>query len=416
MLTLLYIGLFAFFIPKIRFFRDSGLSTPLLLFVFILKVIAGVLYGWIHVRYYGGDTLTYIAHSRLIYESFFENPLYFLRLTLGPNGGPEPEHLKHILAPLAWSDGRAYMMLRINAFIHFFSGGSYNVHVVFWCFFSLFGLVGIYRTLIPYFQAYKNRLLLGIFFVPSVLFWGSGVNKGGITLLAMGMLLFHFQQYLAGKQRLKRLFWGSIFAALLFMVRPYVALLLLPALAIWSFNWQQTNYLGWRFIGGYGLFWIIVVGLNALSAHIELFAPFAVLERLVFIQHYYVLESNGYGDFPMPLLEPNWWSFIQGIPQAGINTIFRPTLWEGTTLPRMVAAIETLSLLFLTIACLLFSNTQKFTQQQACILYFCLFFTITFLLFVGLLIDNCGSIVRYRMVILPFWVSGMLFLVEVKEL
>ena len=47
-----YLVLFSWIVTRIKFFRNSGLTPAQLVIVFLLKVIAGIIYGWIGV-YYG---------------------------------------------------------------------------------------------------------------------------------------------------------------------------------------------------------------------------------------------------------------------------------------------------------------------------------------------------------------------------
>jgi len=47
-----YLVLFSWLIIKVPFFKKSGLTPAQLIIIFLLKVIAGIFYGWIGV-YYG---------------------------------------------------------------------------------------------------------------------------------------------------------------------------------------------------------------------------------------------------------------------------------------------------------------------------------------------------------------------------
>ena len=47
-----YLVLFAWLVTKVKFFTRAGLTNPQLIIIFLLKVMAGILYGWIGI-YYG---------------------------------------------------------------------------------------------------------------------------------------------------------------------------------------------------------------------------------------------------------------------------------------------------------------------------------------------------------------------------
>ncbi|RYD94767.1 MAG: hypothetical protein EOP50_09030, partial [Sphingobacteriales bacterium] len=51
LLFLIYLLLFMWLLRKISFFRNSGLSQTQVQIVFLLKVFAGILYGWVGIYY-----------------------------------------------------------------------------------------------------------------------------------------------------------------------------------------------------------------------------------------------------------------------------------------------------------------------------------------------------------------------------
>jgi hypothetical protein len=52
LLFVVYLIFFSWLVTKIRFFTATGLSKPQLIIIFLLKVIAGIFYGWMG-QYYG---------------------------------------------------------------------------------------------------------------------------------------------------------------------------------------------------------------------------------------------------------------------------------------------------------------------------------------------------------------------------
>ena len=77
-----YLILFAWLVTKIKFFKNSGLSNSQLIILFLLKVMAGIFYGWIGI-YYGQmaqmiDTWAYHQVSLQEYHLLTTHPLQFL--------------------------------------------------------------------------------------------------------------------------------------------------------------------------------------------------------------------------------------------------------------------------------------------------------------------------------------------------
>src|SRR5829696_5160044 len=76
-----YLVLFAWLVTKVKFFKNSGLTSSQLVILFLLKVMAGIFYGWIGV-YYGQmaqmiDTWAYHYESLQQYQLLKTDPVEF---------------------------------------------------------------------------------------------------------------------------------------------------------------------------------------------------------------------------------------------------------------------------------------------------------------------------------------------------
>ena len=89
LLFVAYLVLFAWLVTKVKFFTRSGLSEPQLIIIFLLKVMAGIFYGWIGL-YYGKlaqmvDTWAFHYSSIQEYHLLYSNPHeYFTNLFRDP--------------------------------------------------------------------------------------------------------------------------------------------------------------------------------------------------------------------------------------------------------------------------------------------------------------------------------------------
>jgi hypothetical protein len=158
-----YLVLFAWFVTKTKFFLDSGLSKPQLIILFLLKVIAGVFYGWVGV-YYGGlaqmlDTWGYHYHGLIEYRLLLDNPReYFTNLFHNPyeNGfenffGSSDSY---------WNDLKGNVIIKFVSIFHIFSFGNYYINVIFYSYISLFGPIAFYRVMTDLFPGRKLIILL----------------------------------------------------------------------------------------------------------------------------------------------------------------------------------------------------------------------------------------------------------------
>jgi hypothetical protein len=74
-----YLCLFAWLITRLGFFQKSGLTNAQLVILFLLKVMAGIFYGWIGIYYgqfaYMYDTWGYHYLSVEEYKLLFHKPI-----------------------------------------------------------------------------------------------------------------------------------------------------------------------------------------------------------------------------------------------------------------------------------------------------------------------------------------------------
>ncbi len=236
-LAIIYASIFIFLIRRLSFFQIEGISRNALSTAFIVKIIFGMLF-WAVYRYYSryqhyADAFLYFDDGKAIYQALFESPLDYLKILLGSD---DPALRHYIVHTGQWDRmfnqglyNETRTVIRFNAIADVFSFGNYHVHTVFMCFLSFFGLTGIYKTFTIYLADKKKELFIAVFFLPSVLFWGSGVLKEGLILWTMGMLLYHFHKLITEKYSFYHMAMILVFTWLLAITKIYLLLMLIPA-------------------------------------------------------------------------------------------------------------------------------------------------------------------------------------------
>jgi len=195
LLSLGYLIFFIWIIGRWKFFSVENIPVRWIALVFVLKVLCGICLEAIYTYYYSlgrnADIFKYFDDSAVLYNSIFSNPKHFFQLLLGIHSSPD--YLQPYYQKMQWwqasfnelffNDART--MIRLNALMRFLSFGYYNVHVVFFNFLSLAGLTALYKVFsksendIPAHRKslFCRLLFAGVFLLPSVLLWGSGVLK-----------------------------------------------------------------------------------------------------------------------------------------------------------------------------------------------------------------------------------------------
>lgn len=403
LLFVIFLVIFSWLVTRTAFFRFSGLSNPQLIIVFLLKVMAGIFYGWIGL-YYGSlaqmqDTWSFHyasqAETRLLYEAPYT---YFTNLFQDPYHDGMAKFFG--TTDSYWNDLKGNIFIKTLSVFNILSGGFYYVNVIFYAFLTLFGVVAIYRVMNDAFPGKKIQILLATFLLPSFLYWGSGLHKEG--LLFTGMAIVIYCVYFGLKEKrfgLKRILASLLGLLMILALRNFVIVMLLPALLAWIIAARRPRH-SFRVFGLlYILFIIGFFTLRYLDSRLDF--PQAVVDRQ---EEFRKLEGSS--TIPIRQLHPTAISFLKNSPQAINISSIRPYPSDVRHILSLAAAIEIDFYLLLFLGLLLW-RANGLEHHGRVLIYFCVFFAMTMLMAIGFSVNNLGAIVRYRSVVMPLLVIPM---------
>ncbi len=391
-----YLIFFCWLVTKTKFFLNAGFTKSQLIILFLLKVIAGIFYGWVGIYYAGTaqmvDTWNYHYQSIDEYNLLGTNPTeYFTNLF---QNNYEKGYLDFFGSKDSyWNDLKANFFTKLLSVFNIFSFGYYYVNVIFYNFLAFFGPIAFYRIMRDLYPQRKLTVLIGSFFIPSFFYWSSGLHKEGLLFMSIGLIAYviyfgHKRKNYNYKSYLL-LFISFLF---LFILRSFVFAILIPAVIAWLL----ANRVKWKpayvFGGIYGTF--LLLFFTTRYIHPELDFPTAVVKKQqAFIQ------NVGKTTIPADNLEPTVLSFIKSIPQAVSFSSLRPYPSDIIHLLSLVAAAEILLIIFLLLVFIFFKRPEPFFSSAA--IYFFVFFSVSMLLAIGFSVNNLGAICRYRSIIFP---------------
>ncbi|HEX7847926.1 MAG TPA: hypothetical protein VF476_19130 [Chitinophagaceae bacterium] len=401
LLFVAYLVLFAWLVTRTRFFRTSGLSQPQLVILFLLKVMAGIFYGWIGL-YYGGlaqmaDTWGFHTSSVNEYHLLQTDPgEYFTNLFHNPY---EDGLSKFLTAEGSyWNDLKGNAFIKILSIFNIFSFGHYYVNIIFYSFITLYGPMAIFKVMSDVFPTKKLSVVLATFMVPSFVYWTSGIHKDGLIFLGIGLVIYHlYFGWKENKYGIKRIAGILVGLLLLLLLRNFLLVIIIPAIVAWLIanRWAQKGLT--VFASLYLLFIILFFTARYINPQFDF--PQAVVNKQ---QEFIKLEGGS--TIPIRQLEPTAISFLKTMPQAFTLSTIRPYPGDVKHILSLAAATEINALLLLF---LLFIFTRSNGLQSKNFIYFCLFFAFSWLLAIGFSVNNLGAIVRYRSVIIPLLVVPM---------
>lgn len=404
-----YLILFSWLVTKTSFFKNAGLSAPQLVIIFLLKVIAGIFYGWIGV-YYGElaqmvDTWSYHYESIEAYELLLQSPQAFFKSLF--HNSYEAGYGKFFSSTNSWwndLDNNAFTMLL--SFFNVLSFGNYYINVTFYSFITLFGTIGIYRIMKDAFPTKKFAVLLATFLLPSFIYWTSGIHKDGIIFIALVLIIFNI--YFGLKE--KHFTWTKSLLiilgfALILILRNHLLVVVVPAILAWLIA-ENSNQKPLAIFAGLYLFFCLLFFASK-YIYPKLDFPAAVVEK----QESF-LKLKGGSTVPVTQLTPDFTSFVKNAPEAFALSAVRPYPSDVKHLLSLAASVE-INLLLLFFILFLICSVDK---KQTPFLLFCVFFSFSTLLIIGYTVNFLGAIVRYRSIVLPFYVIPLIALIDWKKL
>jgi hypothetical protein len=110
-------------------------------------------------------------------------------------------------------------------------------------------------------------------------------------------------------------------------------------------------------------------------------------------------------------------SLAKMAPAAVIATLFRPFLWESKKLSTLLSSLESLALMLFTLYVIKKVGVFGFLRniiKNPLVLY-CFFYSLIFSLFVGATTLNFGTLVRYKIPGIPFYIISLFLILEFNK-
>ncbi|MEO5942819.1 MAG: hypothetical protein ABIP30_16905 [Ferruginibacter sp.] len=406
LLFFFYLGLGCFFIVKNSFIKNSQLAASNILALFLLKIAAGVFFGYtlLHV-YPGNDAWALNAYGNQEYQLLTAHPGTFFTDIFKSNYG---EHYGSLFSSTNsyWNDLKLNILIKVVAILNIFSRGNYYINSLFFNFFCFFGHIALYRIFIKIYPGKKWLIIAGCFLLPSTLFFSSGMDKDCIIFGLIGMLCYCLYFSLENGFNLKKNIGIFLSIFFLFLLRNYiVVIMILPAVA-WIINKKYHQKIARTFIVTF-VFSILVLVLIQLT--IPAFSP---LKIVVNKQRDFFTLPIANTQLDTDTLLPQLQSFLSASPKAFNNAFIQPYPFQYSSSFLNIASFEIICYFFLFFAMLFYKNKSL---QKDPFISFSIVFAILMLLFIGFIVPNAGSIVRYRSIYLPLLIIPLLCSIKFND-
>jgi hypothetical protein len=386
-----------------------------------VKFVGAIALGLIYQFYYGGgDTFNYFNQSKIILEAFDESFILGFKL-MTANGEANADIWLYSTRMYWYTAPAEFMVIKITTLFGLLSFQTYTVVALLFATFSFSGLWALYLTILKIYPALSKQLAWAVFFVPTVFFWGSGLLKDTICIGALGWMFWAFYKVLI--ERKPTILSIIIFITntlLINIIKKYILLAFMPGILFWLFlvyNKKIHNPLLRKL--SFPFFLLIGVTLayfaaTNITAGDQLYAVDKLAERTKITADYlYSISVQQEGSaYKLGELDGSFGGMLRLAPQAINVSLFRPYLWEVKNPLMLLSAIE--SFIFFCFTLFVFFRVGLLKTWFQIIrnpfLLFCLIFTLAFAFAVGVNSNNFGTLVRYKIPFVPFYMAMLLVL------
>jgi hypothetical protein len=397
---------------------------------FWYKMFGSFCFYLIYAFYYrGGDSCTYFINGTVFNEyMLFENFGDGLRVIFSNFSGYEnfPSWVYYKSAYVYGEgyiliDSRALLTARISSVVSIFCLNSYlctNLAFGFLSYIAIFKLFTLFCRLYP---EWSQGLSFAFLKVPSVIFWGSSVNKDTICLAMLCILIYTFYKVFIQLQfSLKYLLVLPLCAYVIFSIKSYILVAAIPGLIVFVLiNYQNRMLSGAaRYLFTPFLVAISVVSLlllyQTLSDTFSEFSADNLAKKAEGFQswHTQLQDESGGSGYSLGEMDFSAGSILRTSPLALAIALFGPFPWQVRNAVMFLSSLEGMYFFYLFLVA--FSSSYGLSKIGKIgvepVLLFCLLFTVILGISVGLTSFNYGALVRFKIPLMPFFASFLVLL------
>ena len=380
----------------------------------VAKMAGALALGMIYQFYYeGGDTFNYFTYgSRHIWEAFMESPVLGFKLLLNSGGAHDIETFNYSSKIWYFKDQHSYLIVRIAAFFDLFTFHTYSATSLFFSAFSFSGLWAMFQSVAKMYPDRVKWMAYMVLFIPSVIFWGSGILKDTITLGALGWTTYALINIITFKKRTPK-YWIVLvlFSYLIFSIKTYIIICYIPMVFVWIYWGYQkkvNNPLVKVVVVPVLLVIFATLGyltLRQISSVSDKYALDNIAQQAAItandIRYGWGARTGGDGGYDLGVLDGSWISMIRLMPQAINVSLFRPYFWEVRNPLMLLSALEALAVFVLTLRAIWNGQWRSIIKDP--FLVFCFSFSLIFAFAVGVSTFNFGTLMRYKIPFVPFY-------------
>ena len=392
------------FYMKGLFFRIAGAMVLCLIYQFY---------------YIGGDTINYWGSGVIVNRMIFKDIWIYFKILAGDRSWENyaafdvstsyPDYMVR--------DAQSFAVVRFVSPFCFLTIRSYYSTSILVAWFTYGGVWRLYTIFTELFPNLQREFAYSSLFIPSISFWGGGILKDTFSLWSGCLFVYGFYRlFICRRISFKYLFLLVFSAYIMISIKPYIFIALLPTCLLWFLgSWLRkvdstfARTLVAPFFITLGIVFVSVI-FGQMSEQLGDYASVdKTIQKAAVTQQDLKRTEYGGNSFNIGTFDGSIGSMLTLFPKALFAGIFRPTIFDVRNPVMFLSAIENLFLSYVVFRTIIAAGLLGFWRRifSQPILMASILFVFFFGFAVGLTTSNFGSLVRYRIPLVPFLLSSM---------
>jgi hypothetical protein len=318
-------------------------------------------------------------------------------------------------------DENNFMVIRICAMLSFITFGKYLITCLFFSMVSYSGVWRLFRFFYEQFPHLHKQIAISILYFPTFVFWCSGMLKDPLCVGAMGWITYSlYELFYKKKHILSNLVIVFLASYLLSTLKVYILISYVPFfmmfLVLKNVDLIKNIFVKIAFL------LVLVVGsvlgftkvMSELQGSLSEFTGEGLTKSIKTYQQAYEAQDFAQSNFKLGVeFDGSVGSLVKIAPMAIFATLYRPFIWESKKPSTLLTSFESLAIIIFTLRVLWMVGFIKFfkSARDPAVLY-CFLFALLFALFVGATTQNFGTLCRYKIPCIPFYMIALFIILD----
>ena len=316
-----------------------------------------------------------------------------------------------------------FFIARLVSFFSFFSFGNYSVITLFFSMISFSGVWKLFRFFYEQYPHLHKKFAIAIIYLPNFVFWSSGILKDPLCTGMLGWFTYAMYKAFLKKESVgKNLFIAVFSAFILGLVKSYILFSYLPFFFLFIFlsYLKKIKEIFVRIMLVCCMAIVGVVGVWLVGEKLQEEMQGLALDKLTESVQNAQEGFNRIADYAESAfsLGVEYDGSVSGLikmaPLGIVATLYRPYIWESKKISSLMSSLESLAVMLFTLYVLFKAGPRTFLGgifKDPMIMY-SFWFAIVFALFVGVTTLNFGTLVRYKIPCMPFYIISLVLILE----